>query len=300
MRDLSFGGAYGGGNATSLLDATPLRGFLQNNIPFHRIQENIDAKHLIAISIAATNYNSGKTYLFTQRAPGNPLWIKTRRIALDTVLKVEHICASAAIPVVFSAVQLNTIYGTDYFGDGCLRLPTPLSPAIRLGAEKILAIGVRYKKGVEEQLEKRSEIRTEDQRHHQPALAQVLGVTFNAIFLDHLDSDVEHLIRLNNIIRSSGLLSRAFIDLKEPMNIVTPLAISPSEDIGQMAEAHQKKMPAAVRYLMSGLGTKKSSSGDLMSYLLFDSSFTSALVDLGYKDASARIDEISEFLLKDS
>jgi NTE family protein len=294
LRDLSLGGLYGGGSATSLLDASPLQYYLEKNIPFSRIGSNIKIGALQAISIAATNYNSGKTYLFTQRKPGDKLWVKSRRIALDTVLASEHICASAAIPVVFQPVAVTTQYGRDYFGDGCLRLPSPLSPAIRLGAQKIFAIGVRYKKNVEETIERRkSGTETLSPR---PTMAQVLGVTLNAIFLDHLDSDVEHLVRLNDIISRGNLENKIFSDLKEPMKIVDPFAISPSEDIAEIAESYSRKMPKVVRYLMAGLGTKKASSSDLISYLLFDSNYTKALVDLGYRDATRRIDEIESFL----
>jgi NTE family protein len=206
-------------------------------------------------------------------------------------------------------VRVTTKYGTDYFGDGCLRMTTPLSPAIRLGAEKILAIGVRHKnpklssgdseknQAIVKAVEIESIVNANNNDNQEPpSIAQILGVTFNAIFLDHLDTDVEHLIRLNEIIRQGGLENQHLGSLKEPMKIVTPLAISPSEDIGRIAEQHSKKMPKAVKYLMAGLTTKKSSGSDLLSYLLFDTSFTTALVDLGYKDASARIDEIEHFL----
>jgi NTE family protein len=175
-----------------------------------------------------------------------------------------------------------------------LTFTKPLSPAIRLGAQKIFAIGVRYKKNVEETIERRkSGTETLSPR---PTMAQVLGVTLNAIFLDHLDSDVEHLVRLNDIISRGNLENKIFSDLKEPMKIVDPFAISPSEDIAEIAESYSRKMPKVVRYLMAGLGTKKASSSDLISYLLFDSNYTKALVDLGYRDATRRIDEIESFL----
>ena len=139
--DLSFGGMLGGGNARSLLDATPLRFFLSKHLHCERIQENIKRGHLYALTISATNYNSGKSYLFIQGMKGHPMWNRSRRVTLATKITVDHICASAAIPLVFQPVKLKTARGTAFFGDGCVRLQQPLSPAIRLGARRILQLG---------------------------------------------------------------------------------------------------------------------------------------------------------------
>src|SRR5579863_3858332 len=186
--DLSFGGMMGGGgNARSLLDASPLRRFLKSRLDCGRIQENIRRGHLYALAISATNYNSGMSYLFIQGKKGHPIWSRVRRVTLATKITVEHICASAAIPLVFQPVKLQTEEGTAFFGDGCVRMQQPLSPVIRLGADKILAIGVRGEK-----LEHQSE---DAAGQSQPSVAQVLGVLLNVIFLDHLATDVEHLER---------------------------------------------------------------------------------------------------------
>ncbi len=141
--DLSFGGALGGGNARSLLDATPLRHYLSQHLRCDRIEANIERGNLYALAISATNYNSGKSYLFIQGREGHAMWNRSRRVTLATQITVDHICASAAIPLVFQPVKLKTSRGFAYFGDGCIRLQQPLSPIIRLGAEKLLAIGVR-------------------------------------------------------------------------------------------------------------------------------------------------------------
>src|SRR6185503_4093157 len=141
--DLSFGALFGGGNARSLLDATPLRHFLSEHIHCDRIHNNIKRGHLYALAISATNYNSGKSYLFIQGMKGHPMWNRSRRVTLSTSITVDHVCASAAIPLVFQPVRLKTARGAAFFGDGCVRLQQPLSPVIRLGARKIFAIGVR-------------------------------------------------------------------------------------------------------------------------------------------------------------
>ena len=133
------------------MEATPglcstrrrLRQFLAAHLDTSRIQDNIRRGYLYALAISATNYNSGKSYLFIQGAKGHPMWNRSRRVTLATKITTDHICASAAIPLVFQPVRLKTAKGTAYFGDGCVRLQQPLSPVIRLGAKRIFGIGVR-------------------------------------------------------------------------------------------------------------------------------------------------------------
>jgi NTE family protein len=286
MLDLSLGGLLGGGNAHSLLDATPLRHFLKKHLDCDRIQDNIKSGHLYAIAISATNYTSGKSYLFIQGRKGHPMWNRSRRVTLATKITIDHICASAAIPVVFQPVRLQTARGTAFFGDGCVRLQQPLSPIIRLGAEKVFAIGVRC-----ENLEHQEE--APDQRS--PSLAQVLGVLFNVMFLDHLATDIEHLERLNQLL-GSGHISQLGIEGCERMQPLETFLMAPSVDLSQLAEQHRKDMPYVIQYFVSSLGRDAASCSDLMSYLLFTSKYTSALVDIGYNDANRRIDEIEGFL----
>lgn len=287
IMDLSFGGVLGGGNAQSLLDATPLRYFLDKHIDCDQIQANIDAGHLYAFAISATNYNSGKSYLFIQGKEGHPVWSRVRRLTLSTKITVDHLCASAAIPIVFQPVKLQTERGSAYFGDGCVRLQQPLSPVIRLGAQKILAIGVRG-----ENLEHQKESATGSR---DPSIAQVLGVLLNVMFLDHLATDGEHLERLNELLRS-GHTGRSEAERPEQMRSLSALIISPSVDLSELAAQHQRDMPSLVTYFVNGLGRDAASCSDLMSYLLFTSVYTRALIDIGYRDAAKRIDEIEEFL----
>ena len=284
--DLSFGGVLGGGHAHSLLDATPLRHFLSTHLNCDRIQNNIKRGHLYALAISATNYNSGKSYLFIQGMKGHPMWNRSRRVTLATRITVDHICASAAIPLIFQPVRLKTPQGTAFFGDGCVRLQQPLSPIIRLGAEKIFAIGVRC-----DNLERQAE--PMDQRD--PSLAQVMGVLFNVMFLDHLATDIEHLERLNQLL-GSGQVSQSGIEGCEKMRPLASLLITPSVDLSQLAEQHQRDMPYLIQYFVNSLGRDAASCADLMSYLLFTSAYTSALTEIGYNDASQRIDEIESFL----
>ena len=284
--DLSFGAILGGGNARSLLDASPLRRYLHAHLDCDRIQDNIRRGHLYALAISATNYHSGKSYLFIQGAKGHPMWNRSRRVTLSTKITVDHVCASAAIPLVFQPVRLRTARGAAYFGDGCVRLQQPLSPVIRLGAKKLFAIGVRG-----ESLEHQEE--AADQKD--PSLAQVLGVLFNVMFLDHLATDVEHLQRLNQLLRE-GRIAQSGLPGCEKMRPLVPLLITPSIDLSELARQHQRDMPYLIHYFVSSLGRDAASCADLMSYLLFTPKYTQALIDIGYHDADKRIDEIEDFL----
>jgi NTE family protein len=284
--DLSFGAVLGGGNARSLLDATPLRQFLAAHLDTSRIQDNIRRGHLYALAISATNYNSGKSYLFIQGAKGHPMWNRSRRVTLATKITTDHICASAAIPLVFQPIRLKTAKGTAYFGDGCVRLQQPLSPVIRLGAKRIFGIGVRG-----ESLEHQEEAAGDSE----PSLAQVMGLLFNVMFLDHLATDVEHLDRLNKLMRD-GQISQSETKNCERMRPLATLLVTPSVDLSELARQHQKDMPYLIQYFVNGLGRDAVSCADLMSYLLFTPRYTRALIDIGYSDANSRIDEIEDFI----
>jgi NTE family protein len=284
--DLSFGAVLGGGNARSLLDATPLRHYLGTHLDCSRIQDNIKRGHLYALAISATNYSSGKSYLFIQGAKGHPMWNRSRRVTLATRITVDHVCASAAIPVVFQPVKLKTARGTAFFGDGCLRLQQPLSPLIRLGADRIFAIGVRGET-VEHQED------ADDERA--PSLAEVAGLLCNVMFLDHLAADIEHLERLNRLLASNHLRSSG-ANGYEKMRPLRFLHIAPSVDLSDLAGQHRKDMPYLIQYFVNSLGRDAASCSDLMSYLLFTPQYTKALLDVGYRDADERIDEIEGFL----
>jgi len=288
--DLSFGAVLGGGNARSFLDATPLRQFLAAHLDTSRIQDNIRRGYLYALAISATNYNSGKSYLFIQGMKGHPMWNRSRRVTLATKITTDHICASAAIPLVFQPVRLRTAKGTAFFGDGCLRLQQPLSPVIRLGAERVFGIGVRG-----ESLEHTEEAA----KDAEPSLAQVMGVLFNVMFLDHLASDVEHLNRLNELLRD-GQITQSGKEGCEKMRPLATMLVTPSVDLSELARQRQKDMPYLIQYFVNGLARDADACADLMSYLLFTPKYTRALLDIGYKDACERIDEIEDFIFSRS
>ena len=284
--DLSFGAVLGGGHARSLLDATPLRHFLSKHLDCDRIQENIKRGHVYALAISATNYNSGKSYLFIQGKKGHPMWNRIRLVTVATKITVDHVCASSAIPMVFQPLKLKTPRGSAFFGDGCLRLQQPLSPVIRLGAEKVFAIGVRCGN-------KESKEESTDERN--PSIAQVLGVLLNVMFLDNLATDIEHLEHLNQLL-TDGHINQLGIEGHEKIRPLGTFIITPSVNLSDLAEQHQRDMPSLIQYFVSSLGRDAASCADLMSYLLFTPSYTRDLIAIGYHDASERIDEIEDFL----
>jgi NTE family protein len=296
--DLGLGGLVGGGRVQSLLDTAPLRGFLARVLPLEGIGDSIRRGHLYALAVTATSYHSGRSFTFIQGRRGHPVWLKSRRVTLPVEIGLDHVCASAAIPMVFPPVRLACEGRDLWFGDGGLRLVNPLSPAIRLGATRVLAIGVRSS-GAASALSRAEQLAgPESERSIQrPPLAQICGVFLNAIFLDHLDADLDHLRRMNELIAAyGGDAAATATGMQEPMRTVAPLVVSPSHDLAMVAKAMSHRMPGVVRYILEGLGTPDAQSADLMSYLLFDHAYTRALVDIGYQDASARVDEIEAFV----
>jgi NTE family protein len=302
LRDLSLGPLTPSAGTGALLNATPLRGLFERNLSLKRIPDAIRRGHLYALAVTATSYHSGKSYTFVQGRPGHPLWVKSRRVTMAVELTIDHILASAAIPIVFPPVKVRIGNGDFWFGDGGLRLVTPLSPAIRLGASRLLAIGVRCSQAAAA-LTQAELGQGEPSVMPKPPLSQICGVFLNAIFLDHLDADFDHLVRMNELIQAHAATGggqptgpRGAKTVSEPMRIIRPLVIGPSEDLAMVAARQAHRMPRLIRHLMEGLGTPDAQSADLMSYLLFDAAYTRELVEIGYRDAAARIDEIEDLI----
>jgi NTE family protein len=302
VTDVSLGGLVGGGRVQSFLDASPLRAMLDRTLPLEGIREAIARGDLYALAVTATSYHSGRSFTFIQGRQGHPLWLKSRRVTLPVEIGLDHVCASASIPLVFPPVRVVCEGRPLWFGDGGLRLVNPLSPAIRLGATRVLALGIRSQ-GAAATLSRAEQLAGAESEPSllRPPLAQICGVFLNAIFLDHLDADVDHLERMNELLAAHrDDMPLMAPGVKEPMRTVRPLVIGPSQDLALVAKALSHRMPRLVRYLLEGLGTPDAQSADLMSYLLFDAAYTRALVDIGYRDAHVRIDEIEAFLRPDT
>jgi NTE family protein len=280
----------------ALLNSSPLRDLLTERLNFEGIERAIDGKHLRAVAITAFGYESGQAVTFYQGKGTIDSWLRHRRIGLPTQLTVDHLLASSAIPLLFAPVKL----AQEYFGDGAVRQSAPISPALHLGANRVLVVGVsgnprgaganapvhRVMSGL------------------QPSLAQISGHMLNSTFIDNLESDIELLERLN-------LLSRLLPGqtAEQPLPNVSPqstpiqslapvevLVISPSQPIDEIAARHRRELPPALRTFLRGPGATKTSGAGVLSYLLFESGYCSELIELGRRDAMAQKDELMRFL----
>ena len=268
-------------NPISLLDNAPLKDMLERTLPFERIQDHIDSGALYAVSVTASGYTSGQSVSFFQGGSGLEGWERNQRIGAAVSLKLEYLLASSALPFIFPAVKVHR----EYFGDGSVRQIAPISPALHLGADRVIVIGVGRQAG--NQTERVKTIAY-------PSLAQIAGHALNSIFLDSLEVDIERLQRINKTIRliSHEDRSRHDVQLRE----VDVLVISPSEEIDRMAARHLHELPRSIRFLLRGLGATRTGGATLTSYLLFEPAYCRALIALGYKDTMARRGELLRFI----
>jgi NTE family protein len=263
----------------SLLDNAPLAKFLEQALPSDKIQENIDAGALHALSITASGYGSGHSVTFYQGVPGIQPWKRARRLGVETKIGIEHLLASSAIPFLFPAVLIHR----EYFGDGSVRQIAPISSALHLGADKVLLMGAWHADD------------EEGRRHRMdtyPTLAQIAGHALDSIFLDGLEVDLERLERIN---KSLSLIPEE-LRLATNMRHIDVLVITPSQPLEKVAERHIQRLPWTIRLLLRSAGVMRRSGANLVSYLLFDKHYCQALIDLGYQDALKRREEILKFL----
>jgi len=274
-------GGLGKRNPMALLDRSPLAELLERYLPMERIQDSIEAGVLHAVSVTASGFSSGQSVSFFQGADTISPWQRARRVGSAARLGVDHLLASSAIPFVFAAVKINR----EYFGDGSLRQIAPISPALHLGADRVLVIGVRYESGVP------------SKREHDPpypSLAQVAGHVLNSIFLDSLEADLERLQRINRTV--SLIPPQQRMEHGVALRQVDALVISPSQDIERIAARHAHRLPRPVRFLLRGIGAGRRTGANLVSYLLFEKPYCRELISLGYADAMVRRDELMAFL----
>jgi NTE family protein len=270
------------GMPKSLLDNSPLRALLSRNIRFPPIQKALDNGWLEEVAVTAAGYTTAQSHTFFQSTEGHRPWWRTRRVGQRDLLNLDHVMASIAVPMIFRPVLL----GNEWFGDGAMRQQTPLSPAIHLGADRIMVIGVRNEIPDAEP----------DAEHVPPfpSFAQIAGYTLDALFLDGLYSDLERMTRINQMLDSvpAGERNGVMRDMR-PIDI---LVVLPSEDIRDIAYRHRKALPFALRALLHGISGRRQSENRLLSYLLFEQSFTRELIELGYRDAMKYRREIQAFV----
>ncbi len=264
----------------SLLDNSPLRDLLRDSLDLGRIARAIASGALHSVSITCSGYSSGQSVTFFQGRSGIEGWRRSQRVGTPTEISLDHLMASSAIPFIFPAVHINR----EWFGDGSMRQVAPVSPAIHLGAHKVLVVGAG--RMAEENARPRGEI--------YPSLAQIAGHALSSIFLDSMSVDLE---RMNRINKTLSLIPEA-VRREEGTSLrpIEMLTIAPSQRLDHLAASQAKALPWPVRGMLRGIGAMNENGGALTSYLLFERPYTRALIDLGYADTLARRDEVRQFL----
>ena len=266
-------------NPVSLLDNRPLADMLSKSLQFDRIQDHIDAGALYAVSVTASGYTSGQSVSFFQGGSGLEGWERNSRIGAAVSLKLDYLLASAALPFIFPAVKVHR----EFFGDGSMRQIAPVSPALHLGADRVLVVGTGRQTA--DAARARSNI--------YPSLAQIAGHALNSIFLDSLMVDIERLERINRTVELIPPETLAANNI--PLRPIKVLFISPSQPIERIAARFLHELPRSVRFILRPTGAISRSGSNLASYLLFEEPFCRALIDLGYQDTASREKEVRDF-----
>ncbi|CAB3719990.1 MULTISPECIES: patatin-like phospholipase family protein [Achromobacter] len=286
---LSLGWMYSGltrKRPHSLLDNTPMQGLLERVLDFSNLRSNLESGSLSALAITASGYTSGEHLTFYQAHTPIEPWHRYLRLAIPTPIGIEHLMASSAIPFVFPARQVQVHGKGEWCGDGSMRQLAPISPAIHLGAHRVMVIGTGYRDDTHPE-------NREDSPPY-PSLAQVGGHALSSIFLDGLSADVERLERINYLMDHAGPNGAP-----PTVRRIEVLTITPSQSLDLMALEHLHDMPAQARALFRVLGVSsdpnRPGGGALMSYLLFEAGYTKRLIELGYADTMRRNDEVIAF-----
>jgi NTE family protein len=252
----------------SLFDNSPLWELLRIHLDFDGIPRSLYKTHLQAIGISATCYNDADSVTFFTAAPGAEPWTRVYRKGVRASLTLDHLMASLAIPFLFRPVLLNGAY----YGDGAMRQTSPLSPAILLGATRLVIIGVN---------DPAPSGAPPPRPPVEPTFSQMFGFMLDSLFMDTLNANLERVNRYNE---------------SAVMQPIETLVLTPSRDVNEVARRHVDELPRALRTLLRALGAHNSPNSLLLSYLLFERGFTRELIELGYQDARDRADEIRAFL----
>jgi len=263
-----------------LADTWPLREFLTESLNLGDIDANIAAGRLRAVALSALSYTSGRSVTFVQGARDLAVWQRAHGSALQTRLTLDHVMASAAVPILFPAIRIEN----EYFGDGSVRQTAPLAPALHLGARAMVAIGLKTPRAASSQ----------GRATVHPTVAQALGLLFDAVFLDALDADAEGLERVNRLL--AALPPEA--PLPDGLRPVELLLLQPMRDLGDLAAGQGHLLPRGMRNAVRAIGGHREAAAELLSFLLFHPNHTSRLIEAGYDDVRAQWPVIERFFEK--
>jgi len=267
---------------SSLFDNSPLADLLSQMLDFSGLDAALSSGNLHALAITASSYTTGMHLTFYQTLADIEPWVRSQRLAQRDFISVQHLLASAAIPFIFPSIPLNWNGALEFCGDGSMRQLAPISPAIHLGAQKVLIVGAG----------RMSEVRRDvPETVTYPSIAQIAGHAMSSIFLDSLAVDIERMSRINKTLSMLPEELRTRSELRP----IETLIIAPSERIDEIATRHIKSLPAPIRVMLGGIGATEVRGSALASYLLFEASFTNELIALGFSDAMNKKEEVLTF-----
>lgn len=280
IKDRGLGGIQKYSQINYLLNTAPLNEFIKANINFDKLNSHIDSNNLYGVAVIASNYVTGNSTAFYNGHSEIQDWHKFNRISVRSKIKPEYVMASASIPIFFPPVKI----GDAHYGDGMVRMYSPLSPAIHMGADKLMVIGARNPTALT-QIERKSK--------SEITVSEIAGAILSGLFFDSIDTDIDRMQRINRTL--SVMTEDNMQYLPDELRQIPLLNIKPSEELAFFSTGAINRLPLTMNYLLRGLGVSSYKGRDLLSFLSFETKFINSLLELGYEDARRKKDEILEF-----